>query len=169
MCSRCCTKMQILACVIVALTYWLTVVFILRYSFKLLLMYKGWMFETRGKMPSLPTKLWLVLIKILRGWNTPRLYSYQGSLPRLPLPSVRDTMQRVRLTEFYCFNCAGTITQCLEWMTESNDNSLRIFGIPIWLLKMKFHSGSGYPFDRNYLYRWLKMVILWDYDIRWSV
>ncbi|XP_044749779.1 carnitine O-palmitoyltransferase 1, liver isoform isoform X2 [Coccinella septempunctata] len=90
----CCTKMQILACVIVALTYWLAVVFMLRYTFKLLLMYKGWMFEARGKSPSLPTKLWLVAIKILRGWNTPRLYSYQGSLPRLPLPSVQETTER---------------------------------------------------------------------------
>ncbi|XP_045462962.1 carnitine O-palmitoyltransferase 1, liver isoform isoform X2 [Harmonia axyridis] len=90
----CCTKMQILACVAVALTYWLSVVFLLRYTFKLLLMYKGWMFEARGKMPSLPTKLWAVAIKILRGWNTPKLYSYQGSLPRLPLPSVQETLQR---------------------------------------------------------------------------
>lgn len=27
-------------------------------------------------------------------WNTPLLYSFQGSLPRLPLPAVHDTMER---------------------------------------------------------------------------
>ncbi|KAL3285273.1 hypothetical protein HHI36_019383 [Cryptolaemus montrouzieri] len=91
-----CTKMQIAACVLVALTYWLSVVFLLRYTFKLLLMYKGWMYEARGggKPISLSTKLWLVGVKIFSGWNSPRLYSYQGSLPRLPLPSVHETAQR---------------------------------------------------------------------------
>lgn len=60
-------------------------------------MYKGWMYESRAKGAhiSLHTKLWLVLVKLFSGWNTPRLYSYQGSLPRLPLPSVHDTMTRV--------------------------------------------------------------------------
>ncbi|KAK9881409.1 hypothetical protein WA026_016299 [Henosepilachna vigintioctopunctata] len=91
-----CTKMQILACVIVGLTYWLSVVFLIRYTFKMLLMYKGWMYETRGKgrQVSSATKYWLFFVKIFSGWNTPGLYSYQGSLPRLPLPAVHDTMQR---------------------------------------------------------------------------
>lgn len=59
-------------------------------------MYKGWMYETRGKgsKVSLTTRVWGVATKILSNWNTPGLYSFQGSLPRLPLPSVRDTTQR---------------------------------------------------------------------------
>lgn len=61
-------------------------------------MYKGWMYESRarGAQISTQTKLWLFLVKIFSGWNTPRLYSYQGSLPRLPLPTVQETMMRVK-------------------------------------------------------------------------
>lgn len=63
-------------------------------------MYKGWMYESRGRggKISTKTKIWLVFVKILSGWKKPKLYSFQGSLPRLPLPSVRDTMQRVSYT-----------------------------------------------------------------------
>ena len=34
------------------------------------------------------------LTKVLGG-RRPLLYSYQGSLPKLPVPGLRDTMQRV--------------------------------------------------------------------------
>lgn len=71
-------------------------IYILRYCLKLLLMYKGWIYEarTRGSSVVSTTKLWLGLVKLLSGWNKPMLYSYQGSLPRLPLPAVEDTMKR---------------------------------------------------------------------------
>ncbi|KAF2879155.1 hypothetical protein ILUMI_27007 [Ignelater luminosus] len=87
---------QIVACGLISLAVWLAVIFTLRYILKLLLMYKGWMYEARGRgrSVSMPTKLWLVFVKIFSGWNTPRLYSFQGSLPRLPLPSLNDTMTR---------------------------------------------------------------------------
>lgn len=69
----------------------------MRYTLKLLLMYKGWMYESRekGQKVSTKTKLWAAMTKILSSWNTPGLYSFQGSLPRLPLPSVHETMERV--------------------------------------------------------------------------
>ena len=62
-------------------------------------MYKGWMYEKRGKgsKTSLPTKMWLICVRIFSGWNRPKLYSFQGSLPRLPLPSLHDTMSRVSM------------------------------------------------------------------------
>ncbi|XP_044734415.1 carnitine O-palmitoyltransferase 1, liver isoform isoform X2 [Chrysoperla carnea] len=87
---------QLIGCAIVALAMWLTVIFTIRYTLKLLLMYKGWMYEARGagRKISLKTKLWLGIVKVLSGWNTPRLYSFQGSLPKLPLPSVHDTTRR---------------------------------------------------------------------------
>lgn len=87
---------QLGACTLSSLTYWLSGVYFLRYSLRLLFMYKGWMYElqTRDSQPSLKTKIWIQLVKILRGWNTPKLYSYQSTLPRLPLPSVHDTMTR---------------------------------------------------------------------------
>lgn len=91
------------ACFLAALTYWLAIVFTLRYSLKMLLMYKGWMYEARGKgcKISLPTRLWFIFVRIFSGWNTPRLYSFQGSLPRLPLPSLQSTMHRVSYNTFF--------------------------------------------------------------------
>ncbi|KOB77410.1 putative carnitine o-acyltransferase, partial [Operophtera brumata] len=48
----------------------------------------GWMYESRapGSSISIKTKLWVSVVKVLSGWNKPKLYSFQGSLPRLPLP-----------------------------------------------------------------------------------
>ncbi|XP_031346630.1 carnitine O-palmitoyltransferase 1, liver isoform isoform X2 [Photinus pyralis] len=87
---------QLVACGLVSLTIWLCIIFTLRYTLKLLLMYKGWMYEARGKNRQISrgTKLWLSVVKVLSGWNKPKLYSFQGSLPRLPLPSLHDTMTR---------------------------------------------------------------------------
>lgn len=36
-----------------------------------------------------------ILLKIFSGMQTPMLYSFQNSLPHLPVPSVKDTMRRV--------------------------------------------------------------------------
>lgn len=102
-----------MSCFVVALGFWITICIAMRYTLKLLLMYKGFMFETRGKAISLPTKVWAAIVKgkinqqvvhnelktnifsiVFVKWNTPSLYSFQGSLPRLPLPSVEDTMTR---------------------------------------------------------------------------
>lgn len=75
----------------------------MRYTLKFLLMYKGWMYESRGKgsTVSKKTKIWAAVTKVLSSWNTPGLYSFQGSLPRLPLPSVHETTQRVNINEMY--------------------------------------------------------------------
>ncbi|KAG5684914.1 hypothetical protein PVAND_014123 [Polypedilum vanderplanki] len=85
-----------LSCVLVSLFYWILICLIMRYSLKGLLVYKGWMYEARGSgsKPSLKTKIWFVLVKVFKKWNSPGLYSFQSSLPRLPLPSVNDTMTR---------------------------------------------------------------------------
>ncbi|CAG9802922.1 unnamed protein product [Chironomus riparius] len=85
---------QILLCVMVAFIIWLVICITLRYTLKFLLMYKGYMFETRGKGVSLTTRVWGILVKLLLKWNSPALYSFQGSLPRLPVPSVKDTVDR---------------------------------------------------------------------------
>ncbi|XP_050582117.1 carnitine O-palmitoyltransferase 1, liver isoform isoform X3 [Bombus affinis] len=81
---------------IVGLFLWLIVIYIMRYTLKLLLMYKGWMYESREKRSnaSKVTKLWSTLVKLFFGWHKPMLYSFQGSLPRLPLPLVENTMKR---------------------------------------------------------------------------
>lgn len=87
---------QLIACLYAALAMWLTVIFMMRYTLKLLLMYKGWMYESRapGSRLSVTTILWASIVKVLSGWNKPKLYSFQGSLPRLPVPPVKDTMKR---------------------------------------------------------------------------
>ncbi|XP_072743467.1 carnitine O-palmitoyltransferase 1, liver isoform isoform X2 [Anoplolepis gracilipes] len=81
---------------VVGLFLWLAVIYAIRYTLKLLLIYKGWMYEARGKKrkSSRLTKTWLLLVKLFSGWHKPMLYSFQGSLPRLPLPAVADTMKR---------------------------------------------------------------------------
>ncbi|XP_020286532.1 carnitine O-palmitoyltransferase 1, liver isoform isoform X2 [Pseudomyrmex gracilis] len=81
---------------VVALLLWLMCIYMIRYTLKLLLMYKGWMYESRDKnrKVSFLTRCWVILVKVFSGWHRPMLYSFQGSLPRLPLPSISDTMKR---------------------------------------------------------------------------
>lgn len=58
------------------------------------------MYESRekGSKISTKTKLWAAATKLFSAWNSPGLYSFQGSLPILPLPSVHDTMGRYLLS-----------------------------------------------------------------------
>uniref|UniRef100_A0A8C5AGG8 Carnitine O-palmitoyltransferase 1, muscle isoform n=1 Tax=Gadus morhua TaxID=8049 RepID=A0A8C5AGG8_GADMO len=83
---------KVLSAILFATLLWLFLIYLLRYSLKALLSYHAWIFESHGKMSS-STKLWLSLIKMFSG-RRPLLYSFQASLPRLPLPSVDDTIDR---------------------------------------------------------------------------
>lgn len=58
------------------------------------------MYESRekGSRISMQTKIWAAVTKLFFIWNTPGLYSFQNSLPTLPLPSVHDTTQRYLLS-----------------------------------------------------------------------
>ncbi|XP_050422523.1 carnitine O-palmitoyltransferase 1, liver isoform-like isoform X2 [Adelges cooleyi] len=87
---------KIVSCFILSLIFWLITIYMIRYTLKLLFMYKGWMFEARGggKKVSTSTKLWALAVKLLSTSSKPLLYSYQGSLPKLPLPPVKQTMER---------------------------------------------------------------------------
>ncbi|XP_054029865.1 carnitine O-palmitoyltransferase 1, muscle isoform isoform X4 [Dryobates pubescens] len=71
---------------------WLSAVLIFRQLLKLLLSYHGWMFEPHGKM-SRSTRIWVALMKLL-SVRKPLLYSFQTSLPKLPVPSVQATISR---------------------------------------------------------------------------
>uniref|UniRef100_A0A671YA61 Carnitine O-palmitoyltransferase 1, muscle isoform n=1 Tax=Sparus aurata TaxID=8175 RepID=A0A671YA61_SPAAU len=82
----------VLSAILFATGLWLFLIYLLRYTLKALLSYHGWIFESHGKM-STSTKLWLSLVKMFSG-RRPLLYSFQASLPRLPVPSVDDTIQR---------------------------------------------------------------------------
>jgi hypothetical protein len=108
---------------------YLTVIFLLSYSvflwtlfsylqqftLKLLLMYKGFMFEPRGK-PSLVTQLWFKLVQIVTGRQRPQLYSYQRSLPRLPVPRLKDTCRRV---SGILHNLRGQLSPTFRWYIGS--------------------------------------------------
>ncbi|XP_076412453.1 carnitine O-palmitoyltransferase 1, liver isoform isoform X2 [Peromyscus maniculatus bairdii] len=71
---------------------WVAVIMTMRYSLKVLLSYHGWMFAEHGKM-SRSTRIWMAMVKVFSG-RKPMLYSFQTSLPRLPVPAVKDTVSR---------------------------------------------------------------------------
>lgn len=80
------------AVVVFTTVLWMIMIVALRYTLKLLLTYTRWMYEPRKRM-SFVTKIWLGLVSLFVG-RKPLLYSYQGSLPKLPVPSLDDTMSR---------------------------------------------------------------------------
>uniref|UniRef100_A0A4W5KTC8 Carnitine O-palmitoyltransferase 1, muscle isoform n=1 Tax=Hucho hucho TaxID=62062 RepID=A0A4W5KTC8_9TELE len=82
----------VLSAILFATGLWLSLILMLRYTLKTLLSYHAWIFESHGKI-SFCTKLWLSLVKMFSG-RRPLLYSFQTSLPRLPVPSVDDTITR---------------------------------------------------------------------------
>uniref|UniRef100_A0A3Q3QJU0 carnitine O-palmitoyltransferase n=1 Tax=Monopterus albus TaxID=43700 RepID=A0A3Q3QJU0_MONAL len=71
---------------------WLSLILALRFCLKLLLSYHRWMFEQHGRISN-TTKVWATLVKLL-STRKPLLYSYQTSLPHLPVPPIRDTLSR---------------------------------------------------------------------------
>lgn len=113
----------VVSAILFATGLWLFLIYLLRYTLKALLSYHRWIFESHGKMSS-STKVWLVsfslcllappalisspddvlgvfillqtLVKMFSG-RRPLLYSFQASLPRLPVPRVDDTIHRVCL------------------------------------------------------------------------
>lgn len=90
------TSRMLLSCFVYSIAIWLIKAFTMRYYLKFLLMYKGWMYESRSSSGySLFSKLWLINLKFLY-WisREPQLYSYQASLPKLPLPPLEDTIDR---------------------------------------------------------------------------
>ncbi|XP_065695562.1 carnitine O-palmitoyltransferase 1, liver isoform isoform X1 [Patagioenas fasciata] len=71
---------------------WVALIVTMRYSLKMLLSYHGWIFAEHGKL-SAGTRVWMALVKLFSG-RKPMLYSFQTSLPRLPVPAVKDTVNR---------------------------------------------------------------------------
>ncbi|KAM9582381.1 carnitine O-palmitoyltransferase 1, muscle isoform [Guaruba guarouba] len=71
---------------------WLGTVLLFRRALRLLLTYHGWMFEPHGRL-SRRTRVWMVMMKVL-SFRKPLLYSFQTSLPKLPVPPVQATITR---------------------------------------------------------------------------
>eukprot|EP00056_Hartaetosiga_gracilis_P003445 m.63748 g.63748 ORF g.63748 m.63748 type:complete len:794 (-) comp11459_c0_seq2:126-2507(-) len=68
-------------------------IFTARVSLKILLRYRGFLYDS-PKKPSFVTLSWLSLVRLLEGFGTPMTYSFQGVLPNLPVPSLKDTCRR---------------------------------------------------------------------------
>ncbi|XP_055754893.1 carnitine O-palmitoyltransferase 1, liver isoform-like isoform X2 [Salvelinus fontinalis] len=86
-------KQQVVGGVLVGTGLWVAIFFTMRTALKWLLSWHGWMYARHGTVPW-RTRIWLVLVKIFSGRRNPQLYSFQTSLPQLPLPSVKDTINR---------------------------------------------------------------------------
>uniref|UniRef100_A0A3Q2QS61 carnitine O-palmitoyltransferase n=2 Tax=Cyprinodontoidei TaxID=8087 RepID=A0A3Q2QS61_FUNHE len=71
---------------------WLSLILALRFCLKLLLSYHHWMFEQHGRVSN-TTKVWVSLMRLFSR-KKPLLYSYQTSLPHLPVPAIQDTLSR---------------------------------------------------------------------------
>lgn len=86
---------HVVCCALFSILLWLVQILFLRYTLKILFMYKGWMYESRGGKKGLSkiSYAWVMLVKMLQG-KKPQLYSYQASLPRLPLPPLDCTLRR---------------------------------------------------------------------------
>ena len=93
------------SCLVCSATTSFLLVYTLQRFFRFLYGYQLWMFMDREQMkrPSLPFKLWAVCVKAMNkissiGWRInqgkPMLYSYQRTLPNLPLPSVQQTVSK---------------------------------------------------------------------------
>ncbi|XP_072241611.1 carnitine O-palmitoyltransferase 1, liver isoform isoform X1 [Leuresthes tenuis] len=83
---------KIVGGVLVGTGLWVTIIMIMRSVLKSLLSWHGWMYSRHGSL-SWSTRVWMLLVKIFSG-RKPMLYSFQNSLPRLPVPSVEDTCRR---------------------------------------------------------------------------
>ncbi|KAM8978785.1 carnitine O-palmitoyltransferase 1, muscle isoform 2-T3 [Sarcophilus harrisii] len=71
---------------------WVTGIFLFRQTLKLLLSYHGWMFEMHGQTSRI-TKIWAICVRLLSN-RRPMLYTFQTSLPKLPVPKVSATIKR---------------------------------------------------------------------------
>ncbi|KAM8927580.1 carnitine O-palmitoyltransferase 1, liver isoform-like [Pelodytes ibericus] len=127
---------------------WFALIMTMRYILKQLLSYHGWMYEQHGKM-SATTKLWLTLVKIFSG-RKPMLYSYQASLPRLPVPGIKDTTQRYLDSVRPLMN-----DEEFKRMTAlAKDFEVKLAPRLQWYLKLKSWWASNYVSDwwEEYIY-----------------
>ena len=64
-----------------------------RYIFRLFLSRHTWLYASPLTKLPVSTKIWIWIVRSMRG-KRPLLFSYQGSLPHLPVPKLEDTVKR---------------------------------------------------------------------------
>ncbi|XP_029440050.1 carnitine O-palmitoyltransferase 1, brain isoform isoform X2 [Rhinatrema bivittatum] len=139
---------SIVSALLFSTVLWLALIMTMRYILKQLLSYHGWMYEQHGKM-SASTKIWLTMVKIFSG-RKPMLYSYQASLPRLPVPAISDTMRRYLDSVRPLMN-----DQEFKRMTAlAKDFEVNLAPRLQWYLKLKALWASNYVSDwwEEYIY-----------------
>ncbi|XP_064645349.1 carnitine O-palmitoyltransferase 1, liver isoform-like isoform X2 [Lineus longissimus] len=72
--------------------FFLVLLHVRRYTLRVLLSYRGWMYE-RPHSQSWRTVFWAVVVMLWRGYS-PITYSYQQSLPRMPVPPLKASLAR---------------------------------------------------------------------------
>uniref|UniRef100_A0A1A8RDF2 carnitine O-palmitoyltransferase n=1 Tax=Nothobranchius rachovii TaxID=451742 RepID=A0A1A8RDF2_9TELE len=138
----------VVSAVLFSTMLWLMLIFTMRLCLKQLLSYHRWMFEQHGKM-STTTKIWVALVRIFSG-RKPLLYSYQGSLPNLPVPAIKDTVKRYLESVRPLMNDAEykRMTNLATEFESNLGNRLQ------WYLKLKSLWASNYVSDwwEEYVY-----------------
>ncbi|XP_043979496.1 carnitine O-palmitoyltransferase 1, liver isoform isoform X2 [Gambusia affinis] len=139
---------KIVGGVLVGTGLWITIIMIMRNVLRCLLSWHGWMDSRHGSLPF-GTRLWLILVKVFSG-RKPLLYSFQNSLPRLPLPSVKDTCRR------YLESVRPLMDdEQFERMTTLSKDFEKNLGPRVqWYLKLKSWWTSNYVSDwwEEYIY-----------------
>uniref|UniRef100_A0A9R1SCN3 carnitine O-palmitoyltransferase n=2 Tax=Cyprinus carpio TaxID=7962 RepID=A0A9R1SCN3_CYPCA len=137
----------VVSAVLFSTLLWFSLIFTMRLCLKQLLSYHGWMFEQHGKVSN-TTKIW-AMVRIFSG-RQPLLYSYQGSLPNLPVPAVKDTVKRYLESARLLMSDAEyeRMTTLAKEFESSLGNRLQ------WYLKLKAMWASNYVSDwwEEYVY-----------------
>ncbi|CAG2179831.1 unnamed protein product [Oppiella nova] len=83
----------IISCVF-GISFILVALILRQYFIRLLLSYRGWMNEISSRGKSKKVMLWAIALRLVSGYQ-PSLYSFQRSLPRMPVPSLRHTIHKL--------------------------------------------------------------------------
>ncbi|XP_048580409.1 carnitine O-palmitoyltransferase 1, liver isoform-like isoform X1 [Nematostella vectensis] len=82
----------IVVSLVTGLGFFIVLLYLRQYMLRMLLAYRGWMYQP-PRSQSIVTLLWGLMVRICSGHH-PTLYSYQNSLPRMPVPPLKSTCQR---------------------------------------------------------------------------
>nr|KAG5707252.1 hypothetical protein BaRGS_000026 [Batillaria attramentaria] len=84
---------EVLTSFICGLVFFILLMYFRRYLLRVLLAYRGWMYEPPRKQSAL-TLAWGALVRLVTG-SHPTLYSYQRSLPRMSVPPLKETINKL--------------------------------------------------------------------------
>jgi len=72
--------------------YFVVVLYTRQFLMRILLSYKGWLYQPPRSQSKI-VLLWGLMLRIISG-RKPRLYSYQNSLPRMNVPPLKQTVKK---------------------------------------------------------------------------